>query len=130
MLILITAWQHGLATLTLESANWLFLGFCYVVREWAVTAHRHHGPLWAQDFIWLTKLATAMFSGVGWAVSYSRAYVIMVKFTRTSSAKYALFEVRTARGQIGVIIIAILFSCAYYTLLELAGGYFCLGAQM
>jgi hypothetical protein len=54
----------------------------------------------------------------------------MVKFTRTSSAKYALFEVRTARGQIGVIIIAILFSCAYYTLLELAGGYFCLGAQM
>lgn len=128
--MLVHVGQHGLATLTLEGANWVFLAFCYMMREWAVTARRPDDLLWGQDFTWLTRLATAMFSGVGWAVSYARAYVIMVKFTKVSAARFALFEVRTARGQLGIIVLAMLFCSLFYMVLELAGDYFCLGARM
>jgi hypothetical protein len=46
------------------------------------------------------------------------------------AASYALFEVRTGRGQIGVVIIAIFFCSTLYMALHFAGGYFCTGAHM
>jgi hypothetical protein len=122
--------QRGLATLTLESVNFLLLGAIYVLREWTVTARTPDDPLWGRDFTWLLKLATGMFMGVGWAVSYSRASVILVKFTRVSTARFALFEVRTARGQIGVLISAGFFVTMVWMLLELGGRDYCLGAHM
>jgi hypothetical protein len=71
-----------------------------------------------------------LLAGVGWAVSYARAYVILVKFTRVSTARFAFLEVRTARGQIGVLISAGFFVTMVWALLELGGRNYCLGARL
>lgn len=69
--------QHGLATLTLENANWIFLGGCYVLREWAATARRPDDPLWGQDVSWVGRVAQ-----VGGTRKWKAPHELQVTFKR------------------------------------------------